>query len=96
MAARRFPVGAGRTAVTRRTHLQFDRTAANRENAERQRANDILKAASAFATELDPTRGRLGATEHGRGLLVVNRLSVNRGHRRDGDRGTVWAQVRRA
>ena len=43
-----------------------------------------------------PVLGRLDAPEHGRGLLMVNRLSVNWGHRRDDDRKTVWAEVRLA
>ncbi|MEU4769804.1 hypothetical protein AB0H12_41955 [Actinosynnema sp. NPDC023794] len=43
-----------------------------------------------------PVLGRLDAPEHGRGLLMVNRLSVNRGHRRDDDRKTVWVEVRLA
>lgn len=41
-----------------------------------------------------PVLGRLAAPEHGRGLLMVNRLSVNWGHGRDADRKTVWAEVR--
>ena len=44
-----------------------------------------------------PVLGRLDTPEHGRGLLMVNRLSVNWGHeRRNGDRKTVWAEVRLA
>jgi hypothetical protein len=43
-----------------------------------------------------PVLGRLAAPEHGRGLLMVNRLSVNWGHERDADRKTVWAEVRLA
>ncbi|MEU4742065.1 ATP-binding protein [Actinosynnema sp. NPDC023658] len=48
------------------------------------------------SSSLLPVLGRLGAPEHGRGLLMVNRLSVNWGHRHDADRKTVWAEVRSA
>ncbi|PSL51554.1 hypothetical protein B0I31_12088 [Saccharothrix carnea] len=41
-----------------------------------------------------PILGRLATPERGRGLLMVNRLSVNWGHRRDADRKAVWAEVR--
>ncbi|MFJ6671191.1 ATP-binding protein [Actinosynnema sp. NPDC091369] len=41
-----------------------------------------------------PVLGRLGALEHGRGLLMVNRLAVDWGHHSDSDRKTVWAEVR--
>lgn len=43
---------------------------------------------------LFPVLGRLDTPEHGRGLLMVNRLSVNWGHQPSGDRKTVWAEVR--
>lgn len=48
------------------------------------------------SSSLLPVLGRLDTPEHGRGLLMVNRLSVNWGHRRDADRKTVWAEVRSA
>ncbi|MCE6995386.1 ATP-binding protein [Saccharothrix sp. S26] len=48
------------------------------------------------SSSLLPVLGRLDTPEHGRGLLMVNRLSVNWGHRRDADRKTVWAEVRLA
>ncbi|WP_447007461.1 glycosyltransferase [Saccharothrix isguenensis] len=41
-----------------------------------------------------PVLGRLDTPEHGRGLLMVNRLSVNWGHRPRRDHKTVWAEVR--
>ncbi|WP_158854807.1 ATP-binding protein [Saccharothrix deserti] len=41
-----------------------------------------------------PVLGRLDTPAHGRGLLMVNRLSVNWGHRPRGDCKTVWAEVR--
>ncbi|NUT47158.1 MAG: ATP-binding protein [Saccharothrix sp.] len=41
-----------------------------------------------------PVLGRLDAPEHGRGLLMVNRLAVNWGHEPRADRKTVWAEVR--
>jgi len=41
-----------------------------------------------------PVLGRLDTPEHGRGLLMVNRLSVNWGHQPRGDHKTVWAEVR--
>ncbi|WP_420803660.1 ATP-binding protein [Saccharothrix deserti] len=40
-----------------------------------------------------PVLGRLDTPQHGRGLLMVNRLSVNWGYRPRGDRKTVWAEV---
>jgi anti-sigma regulatory factor (Ser/Thr protein kinase) len=48
------------------------------------------------SSSLLPVLGRLDTPEHGRGLLMVNRLSINWGHRRDADRKTVWAEVRSA
>lgn len=41
-----------------------------------------------------PVLGRLDTPAHGRGLLMVNRLSVNWGHRPRRDHKTVWAEVR--
>ena len=41
-----------------------------------------------------PVLGRVDTPAHGRGLLMVNRLSVNWGHRPRGDHKTVWAEVR--
>jgi hypothetical protein len=41
-----------------------------------------------------PVLGRLDTPQHGRGLLMVNRLSVDWGHRSQHDRKTVWAEVR--
>lgn len=41
-----------------------------------------------------PVLGRLDTPAHGRGLLMVNRLSVNWGHEPHGDHKTVWAEVR--
>jgi hypothetical protein len=43
-----------------------------------------------------PVLGRLDTPAHGRGLLMVNRLSVNWGHQPRGDHKTVWAEVRLA
>ncbi|ONI89996.1 hypothetical protein ALI22I_13865 [Saccharothrix sp. ALI-22-I] len=43
-----------------------------------------------------PVPGRLDTPEHGRGLLMVNRLAVDWGHQPRGDRKTVWAEVRLA
>lgn len=43
-----------------------------------------------------PVLGRPDTPALGRGLLVVNRLSTRWGHRPDGDRKTVWAEVRPA
>ncbi|XVS61110.1 ATP-binding protein [Actinosynnema sp. CA-299493] len=43
-----------------------------------------------------PVLGRLDTPAHGRGLLMVNRLSVNWGHRPRADHKTVWAEVRLA
>lgn len=41
-----------------------------------------------------PVLGRLDTPSHGRGLLMVNRLAVNWGHRPWRDHKTVWAEVR--
>ncbi|MFD1146999.1 ATP-binding protein [Saccharothrix hoggarensis] len=41
-----------------------------------------------------PVLGRVDTPEDGRGLVMVNRLAVNWGHRSQGDRKTVWAEVR--
>ncbi|MEU4745294.1 ATP-binding protein [Actinosynnema sp. NPDC023658] len=41
-----------------------------------------------------PVLGRLDTPEQGRGLLMINRLSVNWGHETRGDCKTVWAEVR--
>ncbi|MCC8249937.1 ATP-binding protein [Saccharothrix luteola] len=41
-----------------------------------------------------PVLGRVDTPAHGRGLVMVNRLSVNWGHRPRGDHKTVWAEVR--
>ncbi|MEU4742650.1 ATP-binding protein [Actinosynnema sp. NPDC023658] len=48
------------------------------------------------SSSLLPVLGRLDVPETGRGLLMVNRLSVNWGHLRADDRKTVWAEVRLA
>ncbi|MFD0206152.1 MULTISPECIES: ATP-binding protein [Saccharothrix] len=41
-----------------------------------------------------PVLGRVDTPEDGRGLVMVNRLSVNWGHESRSDRKTVWAEVR--
>ena len=41
-----------------------------------------------------PVLGRLDTPAQGRGLLMVNRLSVNWGHQPRGDHKIVWAEVR--
>jgi hypothetical protein len=41
-----------------------------------------------------PVLGRLDTPAQGRGLVMVNRLSVNWGHRPHDDQKTVWAEVR--
>jgi hypothetical protein len=43
-----------------------------------------------------PVLGRVDTPAHGRGLVMVNRLSVNWGHQPRGDHKTVWAEVRLA
>ncbi|WP_447001871.1 ATP-binding protein [Saccharothrix isguenensis] len=40
-----------------------------------------------------PVLGRFDTLANGRGLLMVNRLSVNWGHRSGADGKTVWAEV---
>jgi hypothetical protein len=43
-----------------------------------------------------PVLGRFDTPAHGRGLLVVNRLAVNWGHRPHYDHKTVWSEIRLA
>ncbi len=65
------------------------RSSANERRSRPARQSPIHRSPS-----LLPVLGRLDAPEHGRGLLVVNRLSVGWGHVGDDDRKTVCAEVR--
>jgi hypothetical protein len=60
-----------------------------------RRVGDVVRVeVDDSSPSLFPVLGRLDTPEQGRGLLMINRLSVNWGHETRGDCKTVWAEVR--